>query len=120
VITLTLVNAIKMGCLPRTSAMTDLTVANTIRAQLGNVATLLLGARDFVGADDSLAFSIKGCHRVNKVRIILDRGTDTYTVQFYLVRRRALDLKLVASVEAVHSDTLHRVIESNTGLATRL
>lgn len=100
--------------------MDDLTVANEIRKQLGNQAALLLGARDFVGGNDSLAFSIRGCRQVNKIRIALDPGTDTYTVQFYLVRRRALDLRLVASVDAVHVDSLHRVIESNTGLATRL
>lgn len=99
--------------------MTDLTVATTIQAQLGNGAVLLLGARDFVGADDSLAFSIRGSRKVNKVRIILDRASDTYTVEFYLVRKRGLDLKLVASVDTVYVDSLHRVIESNTGLAAR-
>jgi hypothetical protein len=96
----------------------DLTVANTIRAQLGVVTLAMLGAHEFVGWPDGLQFAIKGSpKKITKVWIALAPG-DTYTVRFY--RGRGVNLAVVAEHEGVYVDQLHDIIEHETGLYTRL
>ncbi len=92
-------------------------VAKTIVAQLGNLALSMMGAKDLVGSENSLQFTIRGSKVVNKIRIVLD-PSDTYTMEFY--KGRGLDVKLVASASDIYVDSLHKTIEANTGLYTRL
>jgi hypothetical protein len=99
--------------------MTDLTVANTILAQLGGRAfKVITGAKDFVGGADSLSFSIpKAKKGINKVRIVLN-AADTYDVTFYKYAR--LDLNEIATVNNVYCDQLQDVFTTHTGLYTSL
>ena len=92
-------------------------VAETIRAQLGGRALYMLGAKDLVGSENALQFTIRGSRKVSKIRIELTPA-DTYTVRFY--RGRGLNLKEIASVEDVYVDSLHQTIEKHTGLITSL
>lgn len=65
--------------------------------------------------------SLQPLAQVNSIRIVLDAGTDTYTLEFHKIGRAPrFTSKLVATVDRVYVDSFHRVIESNTGLATRL
>src|SRR5262245_36013186 len=99
--------------------MSDLSVANIIRDQLGNRALFMLGAKDLLGSETekSLSFRVRGSPTVNHIRIAL-APNDTYTVTFSKVR--GLKVKEVAKLEDVYVDSLHRVIEKNTGLYTSL
>lgn len=98
--------------------MTDLSVPIAILQQLGRPALVMLGAKDFLHAETALTFRVRGSKAVSHIRIELDRGSDTYKVTFSKVR--GLHVKEVASLENVHSDSLHRLIESHTGLYTKL
>jgi len=95
----------------------DMTVANTIREQLGRMALVMLGASDFVYDESSLQFSIKGSRVANKVRIVLDPD-DTYTVEFW--KGRGIKMARVSEFDGVYADQLHDLIESETGLYTSL
>jgi hypothetical protein len=95
-----------------------LQVANEIRRQLGG-ALAMLGAKGLVGGDDFLMFSIQGCPTVNKIKITLEQD-DTYTISFYKLARRALTIAVVAEFDGVCADQLRSLIESTTGLRTRL
>lgn len=101
--------------------MTDMTVSKTILAQLGgNKFIAMTGAKNFVGGNDSLAFSIPGTmtkNKSNKVRIVLD-PSDTYTMTFYKIR--GIDFKEVDSVSGVYAEDLQRIFAAKTGLDTRL
>jgi hypothetical protein len=94
-------------------------VAETIKAQLGGRALYMLGASQLVGDANSLMFAIKGCRTVNKIRVQLD-ASDTYTIQFWKIGRGALSCKLVHEVSDVYADSLHAIIERQTGLYTSL
>lgn len=100
---------------------TDLTVANTIRDQLGgNRFTAMTGAKMFVGDTRSLSFQIgRNPKGVTHVKITLD-ADDTYTVEFFKFNRRSFELKTLASVSMVCADSLCSVFTAHTGLYTRL
>jgi hypothetical protein len=53
----------------------------------------------------------------NKVRVILE-PSDTYKVQFFKVR--GVNCKAVAEYEGIYVDSLHGLIEKETGLYTSL
>lgn len=97
--------------------MTELSVAHTILQQLGRPALMMLGAKDFFHAPTALSFRVRGSKTVSHIKIELT-SSDTYTVTFSKVR--GLKVKLVATLEDVYADSLHRVIETNTGLYTKL
>ena len=97
----------------------DLTVANEIRDQIGHQTFLMLGAQNLLGSEKGLSFKIRGSRKVSRIRIEL-AADDTYTVTFLKITGRALNVKTIATEEGVYVDSLHRVIESNTGLRTRL
>lgn len=97
--------------------MTDLTVANIIRDQLGRQALAMLGAKDLVGSEKALSFKIRGSKTVSHIRIELD-PSDTYTVTFSKVR--GLNVKEVAKLDGIYVDSLHPLIEKHTGLYTKL
>lgn len=98
-------------------------VAKTILEQLGgNKFRVMTGAKNFVGAPDSLRFSLPGgggfcLDGINKVVITLD-PSDTYTVQFY--RLRGAKATLIKEVKDVYCDYLVACFERATGLRTSL
>jgi hypothetical protein len=97
--------------------MANLTVANTIKDQLGRVALFAIGARNLVGGETFLQFGIgRNAKGVNKIRIEL-MPDDTYTVSFWFVRKAYL--RLIAQETDVYVDSLHDSIDRNTGLYTR-
>jgi len=95
---------------------TTLTVANTIRTQLGGACLTLLGAKDLVGGPDHLQFRIQGCRKVNVVVITL-KDDDTYTMEFWYIR--GVKFTKVSSHEGVYFDQMHATIEQATGLCAR-
>lgn len=95
-----------------------LEVAETIRAQLGPGCFALLGASQLVGDENALQFSIKGCKKGNKLRIVLD-PSDTYTVELWKFNRKTFECDKVSECSDVYADSLHRTIESLTGLCAR-
>ena len=102
--------------------MTNLQIANTIRTQIGPRALFLLGAKILVATETGLQFRIgRNAKSVNQIVINLD-PSDTYTVEFRRTqsRKTGYTSKIVSSLEGVYVDMLHDVIESGTGLATRL
>lgn len=94
------------------------TVAATILAQLGGRALYMLGAQMIVTSDDGVQFAIRGSQKASKIVIKHDAASDTYTVSFW--KGRGLNIRQVSEVERVYVDSLHRVIESATGLYTSL
>lgn len=77
----------------------------------------MLGASALIAAEDSLQFAIKGSRKVSKIRIVL-APNDTYVVEFW--NGRGAKLEKVAELHGVHVEQLHDVIESQTGLSTRM
>ncbi len=92
-------------------------VANTIVSQLGQLTLRMLGAKDLVAIENGLQFGIRGSKVANKIVIKLD-PSDTYTVQFWTVRGAKMAMR--AEVSDVYVDSLHTMIETHTGLYTRL
>ena len=102
----------------------DLTVANTILAQLGGGGrlTAMIGAKDFLGDANSLKFRFAAPAKngANLVRVQLD-ASDTYTVEFYKIGRApAFECSKINSISFVYDDQLVPVIESETGLRLSL
>ncbi len=94
-------------------------IARTIIAQLGNLTLSMLGAKNLINLGNGLRFDIKGSRKVNKIAITLSPD-DTYTVTFYKFNRRTLDCPTVAEYDDVYVSMLCDLIQSQTGLATRL
>lgn len=106
--------------------MADLTVANTILAQLGGRRFLAMtGARNLVGGNNTLSMQLPGNarydgKRVNGVMITLTPA-DTYTVDAVFVRTSPqYSRNIVASRDDVYCDNLREVFTRLTGLATSL
>ena len=102
--------------------MSDMRVANTIANQMGGVGRLqaMVGAREFLGSDDSLQFSFKGSRKVNKCRVVLDFASDTYTFELWHYNRRTFDMVKKYSLAGAYCDMLIDLFESETGLYLRL
>jgi putative heme iron utilization protein len=96
---------------------TDMTVANTIKDQIGGKGLYMLGAQNLVGDEKSLTFHIRGSSKVSHVRITLN-GKDLYGVEFLKIR--GVNMKKVNVENDVYAEDLRRVIEKNTGLRTNL
>lgn len=95
------------------------TVSQEIFRQLGSKTIFMLGVKNVMTNDgNDLSFIIKGSRKVRAIRIILD-SNDTYTMIFTWWRGMG-KLKEVAKYTGVYSDTMHSIIEEETGLATSL
>lgn len=108
----------------KASRPSDLTVANTILAQLGGGGrlTAMIGAQNFLGDATSLKFQFAAPAKngANLVRIQLD-PSDTYTVEFYKIGRAPKsECEKINSLSFVYDDQLVPVIESETGLRLTL
>jgi hypothetical protein len=103
--------------------MTDMTVPRTILEQLGGrMFTTMTGARNLVGAEDSLAIGLPvrfAKDGINKVRITLT-AADDYTVEFFRFRPRRGDLMPVSRADGVYCDQLVAVFREHTGLEVSL
>ena len=93
-------------------------VAQIIADQLGQRTLYMIGASRLVGAKNSLMFKVgRNANKVTHLRITLD-PSDTYTVEALAIRGISIVTKGKAT--DVYVDSLHRTIESLTGLRTRL
>jgi len=92
-------------------------VAQTIANQIGKRAFLMMGAGPLIADGNTLRFRIKGCHKINMIKIT-PQGSDTYKMEFLKVR--GFEVKTVAEWEDAYDDMLHSVIESETGLRLSL
>lgn len=95
---------------------TNAAVANEIKRQLGG-AIFMFGARLLVYDEKSLAFSIRGSRKANKVKITLE-PSDTYRVECFKIR--GTDCRKVSEANMVYADSLKPVLEAHTGLAASL
>lgn len=92
--------------------------ATTIYRQVGKMAMLMIGAKQFAASDDSLVFKVgRNAKSVNRLKITLD-ASDTYTVTAYSIR--GIDIKQKGQMTGVYNDQLNSVIETLTGMYTRL
>jgi hypothetical protein len=101
--------------------MTDMTVANTILAQLGgNKFRVMTGAKNLIGSADGLSMKVAGRiakGRVSYVTVKLD-PTDTYIVKSFSVYKHKLTE--LYSADMVYDDMLAKTFTEATGLETRL
>lgn len=108
-------------------ASTDNGVSATILQQLGGRKFIVMtGAKNFLGDDKSLMFSLPSTRHfvkdgINKVRITLD-PSDTYTIEFMKIGKRngIPHVNTVKKTEDIYSDVLQEVFTRYTGLTTRL
>ncbi len=100
---------------------THTNVASIILSQLGgNRFLAMTGAKDLLDLGNGLRCRIgRNAKRITHVEIILD-ASDTYTVNFYRVTKRGLDVELVESLDMVYADNLRSHFEISTGLYTSL
>lgn len=88
--------------------------AQTIQAQIGGKAFFMMGAKNLMADVDSLQWKVgRNGKGVTHVTVKL-AANDTYTVTFHACR--GTKIRVVAEVEGVYVDGLHRVIEQNTEL----
>jgi len=102
--------------------MSDMTVAKTILAQLGgNKFAMMTGAKNFVGGDKSLMFSIGGGakNKINKVRVTLT-DADLYDIEFMKFSPKKLTCDVVSKAEGIYNDMLCEVFTTHTGFYTSL
>lgn len=96
----------------------DTEIAETILQQLGgNPFIAMTGAKTFVAIEEGLQFKIgRNMRRANTVRVVLDRGTDTYSIEFWQCTKHR-DL-IRESRQGVHAEELQRVFTAVTGMDT--
>jgi hypothetical protein len=111
------------------ASQTNMTVANTILAQLGgNRFIAMTGAKDLLGSDNYLIFSIgSNPSKANKVKITL-MPSDTYKMEFYYYSTPKMTkageiiggLILIANFNDVYADNLRDIFTSVTKMHTSL
>ena len=57
---------------------------------------------------------------VNRVIVKLDRGTDTYDMEFWRIGSRGMNVKKVSEASGVYADDLQRIFTSRTKFYTSL
>jgi hypothetical protein len=92
-------------------------VAEEIKNQIGHKACVMMGAKEFLKGKDEhgnefLRFRIgRNAKSIGLIKVIYNHGSDTYTVEFWTSRG-----SLKEKVEDVYVDSLHELIEKNTGM----
>jgi hypothetical protein len=97
--------------------MVDYTVANEIKNQLGHKTLYMLGAKNLVADNDSLTFKIRGSKEYTHIKIAIN-GKDLYNVSFYKCSVKGISKEQIFN--DVFVDDLHKLIEDNTKLYTKL
>ena len=112
----------KVKATPRKRNPTDMTVAQTILAQLGGGKFIAMtGAKNFIGGTDFLGFTIpKNMSPANRVTISYSPGRDLYRMSFIKASRYGLDSKEVQRFEDVYADQLRDLFTQVTGMETSL
>ena len=108
-------------------------IANTILQQLGGHGFTVMtgsrnyiktGSRNYINLGNGLQMSLaRNKTSANRLKIILDEDTDTYTMYFYrqtLTKYADIRVKEIAKYEGVYFDMLQQIFTDVTGLYTRL
>ena len=101
-------------------------VAKTILEQLdGGKFIAITGSREFIDLGNRLRMNLaKNKTSANRLEIILDRETDTYTMKFFrqTFSKKTFEVtkKDIVLHEGVYCDMLEEMFTSVTGLYTRL
>ncbi|MFV0581410.1 MAG: hypothetical protein ACK5N4_05125 [Parabacteroides gordonii] len=101
-------------------------VAKTILEQLGGGKFIAMtGSREFIDLGNGLRMNLaRNKTSANRLEIILDRATDTYTMKFFrqTFSKKTFEVskKDIALHEGIYSDMLEEMFTSVTGLYTRL
>lgn len=100
---------------------TSTSTAQIILSQLGGSRfCAMTGAKDLLDLGNGLRFRIgRNAKRITHVEIVLD-PSDTYTVRFYRITKRGLDVELVRELDLIYADNLRDHFEIETGLYTSL
>lgn len=101
-----------------TQTQTDLTIANTIIAQMGGVNRLrvMTGAHTFVADENWVQFRFKGSRKANTCRVTYNYGLDLYTFELLQFSPTKMAFKPVYKLEGVYFDMLIDLFEQETGL----
>jgi hypothetical protein len=116
----------KAGAKKRTTTRkanpTDLSVAQTILAQLGgNRFIAMTGAKSFVGGPTFLGFTIpRNSSPANRVTVTYEPGRDLYSMSFIKTSRGGLDSKEVQRFDGLYADQLRPTFTQVTGMETSL
>ena len=109
-----------------------MTTATIILEQLGgNKFVAMTGSHHFVSDSDTLRMQLRRNRSgANRLFIMLDRGTDTYTMRFFYYRAGKINIKngrFIQEVEreitqytGVYAEDLCRIFEAVTGMTTHL
>ena len=93
-------------------------IAKTIASQIGNKALYMIGAKNLYSIERGLQFDVMGnAKRITRVRIILN-SDDLYTMKFY--RGRGVNIAEAVNFDGIYCDQLNEIIESATGLYTKM
>ncbi|HEX8551797.1 MAG TPA: hypothetical protein VF681_09605 [Abditibacteriaceae bacterium] len=96
----------------------SLTVANTIRQQLGNRFVVMTGACNWLGDARSLSFKIgRNSRGVTHVRVTLN-DADLYDIEF--IKARAGESNVICEAGDVYAEDLAENIGCNTRMAVTL
>ena len=99
---------------------TDLTVANTILAQLGGKKfAAMTGVKKAFGTVCSVSFLLPKAAKdgINHIKIELS-AADDYDIEFSRSTRH--DFKVIAKVTGIYAENLQETFTEYTGLATHL
>lgn len=96
------------------------TAANTALDHMGGAGKVqaMLGARNFVALKDGIQFHFRAKNRVgaNAVRVTVDASTDLYSVEFFSIRNRGMDVGQVGLLEEIQAEDLKATMEDTLGL----
>lgn len=100
-------------------------IAKTILEQMGGRRfAVMTGCKDFIGLRNGLQMSLaRNKTSANRLKVILDEDTDTYTMYFYrqsMTKHFDIKVKEIAKYEGVYFDMLQDIFTQVTGLYTRL
>lgn len=99
-------------------------IAQTILQQIGGRRfSTMTGSKNFIDLGNGLQMSLaRNKTQANRLKIILDGSTDTYTMRFYrqsVTKTFDIKVKEIAYYELVYCDMLEEIFTSVTGLYTR-
>lgn len=99
-------------------------IAKRILEQMGGRRfAAMTGSKDFIGLRNGLQMSLaRNKTSANRLKVILDEDTDTYTMYFYrqsMTKHFDIKVKEIAKYEGVYFDMLQDIFTQVTGLYTR-
>ena len=99
-------------------------IAKTILEQMGGHGfAAMTGSKNFIDLGNGLQMSLaRNKTSANRLRVILDEATDTYTMCFYrqsVTKNLGIKVKEIAKYEGVYFDMLQSIFTQVTGLYTR-